>query len=88
MKSNHAATTIGTEARNAQTGLLTRLAGAVARRLGAWRSRQALSELLLFDDRQLADIGVTRGDIEWALAQPLSHDTASALERLRHGQSL
>jgi uncharacterized protein YjiS (DUF1127 family) len=68
--------------------MLARLWAMVATRLEALRGRQALAELLDFDDRQLADIGVTRGDIEWALAQPLSRDVTVELEAIRGGRSL
>jgi uncharacterized protein YjiS (DUF1127 family) len=38
--------------------------------LGWYRKRNAQRELMALDDRQLADIGLSRGEIDGALADP------------------
>jgi uncharacterized protein YjiS (DUF1127 family) len=38
--------------------------------LGWYRKRSAQRELMALDDRQLADIGLSRGEIDGALADP------------------
>jgi uncharacterized protein YjiS (DUF1127 family) len=47
-----------------QTGLFGRLIAAVRRDLAY---RQAAFELAQMDDRMLADIGVSRGELPWAV---------------------
>ena len=49
----------------------------------AWRHRHDAAALAQFDDRMLADIGLTRGDLNDALAEPLWRDPTSVLAR-RH----
>jgi uncharacterized protein YjiS (DUF1127 family) len=49
----------------------------------AWRHRHDAAALAAFDDRMLADIGLTRGDLNDALAEPLWRDPTSVLAR-RH----
>ena len=50
--------------------LLQRLFGLVQ----ALRSRKTVMNMREFDDAQLADIGLRRGDVETALSQPLGSD--------------
>jgi uncharacterized protein YjiS (DUF1127 family) len=51
-----------------------------------WRERARSRRLLAaFDDRMLADIGLTRGDLNDALAEPLWRDPTSVLAR-RQGE--
>ena len=45
-----------------------------------WAARRRLANLAEFDDHLLRDIGVTRGEIEWAAGLPLSVNAALALE--------
>jgi uncharacterized protein YjiS (DUF1127 family) len=68
------------------------LAAAVARwlrqRLQAYRNRNHAAALAGFDDRMLADIGLTRSDVRDAFAEPLWQDPTEllrtrALERRR-----
>ncbi|GLK76822.1 hypothetical protein GCM10008171_20760 [Methylopila jiangsuensis] len=52
----------------------------------AWRRRAGLMELAALDDRMLADLGLARGDIASATAEPLWRDptlrlSAFAVER-------
>jgi uncharacterized protein YjiS (DUF1127 family) len=54
----------------------------VGRRLvGAWRHRNDAAMLAAFDDRMLADIGLTRSDLNDALGEPLWRDPTSVLAR-------
>jgi uncharacterized protein YjiS (DUF1127 family) len=46
----------------------------------SWKHRSDLALLRDFDDHQLADIGITREDLSWALTLPFSHDPTHALE--------
>lgn len=45
-----------------------------------WKARQEVSQLNGFDDFMLADIGVSRADVEWATKLPLTIDATEALE--------
>jgi len=82
----------------ATTRVLGALAAAFAagasRLVQTYRNRSQAAALAAFDDRMLADIGLTRGDVRDASSQPLWHDPtellrARALERRlsRHGIS-
>lgn len=51
----------------------------------AWRHRNDAAALASFDDRMLADIGLTRADLNDALAEPLWRDPTSVLAR-RQGE--
>lgn len=56
--------------------------GAVARvnaMVRAWRNRRDVEVLLEFDDRMLADIGLTRTDVTSALASPSDVDPSRRL---------
>ena len=58
--------------------------GAVVVRLGhwvaeAWRHRHDAAALAAFDDRMLADLGLTRADLNDALAEPPWRDPTSVL---------
>lgn len=48
----------------------------------AWRNRRVAWRLARLDDRLLADIGLTRGDIDRALSLPLSQDPTRELYRI------
>jgi uncharacterized protein YjiS (DUF1127 family) len=62
---------------------LTHAAGTVALRavnfLHALKARHELEGLVGFDDRMLADIGLTRGDLRDAIAEPLWRDPSGIL---------
>ena len=49
----------------------------------AWRSRRAVMNMREFDDAQLADIGLKRGDIQAALDLPLAMDPSYHLIQAR-----
>ena len=52
-----------------------------ARALGTWRNRRMVANMRDFDDAQLADIGLSRRDVETALQAPLGVQDREALER-------
>jgi uncharacterized protein YjiS (DUF1127 family) len=52
----------------------------VGRFLRNWRARKAVTRLQDYDDAILRDIGVQRGDVQWAARLPLSVNAALALE--------
>ena len=56
-----------------------------ARVIRNWLARRAVAKLDALDDYMLRDIGVTRGDIRWAVGLPLTVNSALALEE-RSGQ--
>jgi uncharacterized protein YjiS (DUF1127 family) len=45
-----------------------------------WKARREVAHLSAFDDFMLADIGVSRADVEWASHLPLTTDATEALE--------
>jgi uncharacterized protein YjiS (DUF1127 family) len=49
----------------------------------AWRGRKLVLRMRDFDDAQLADIGLKRGDIEGALQLPFSADPSVYLVQAR-----
>ncbi|KAB2849877.1 MAG: DUF1127 domain-containing protein [Hyphomicrobiaceae bacterium] len=57
------------------------LVPAIRRVFSNWKARRALKQLRDLDDRMLKDIGVTRIDLEQALALPWSENPALHLER-------
>lgn len=67
-------------------GFQGRIEGAVATTrqiLTARRSRAVTQRLLTYDDRMLTDIGITRSDVERALAVAWDKDPAVALAEIR-----
>lgn len=52
----------------------------LARVIRNWRARRAVARLDSFDDYMLRDIGVNRGDVQWAAGLPLTINAALALE--------
>lgn len=45
-----------------------------------WKARREVNQLAGFDDFMLADIGISRADVEWASHLPLTTDATEALE--------
>lgn len=50
---------------------------------GTWRNRRTVANMRDFDDAQLADIGLSRRDVETALSAPISVDPTLHLIRAR-----
>ena len=61
-------------------GLATRLRQQFISLLAGWKHRKGLATLATFDDRALADVGLTRSDLYDALAQQIWNDPTSMLE--------
>jgi uncharacterized protein YjiS (DUF1127 family) len=53
---------------------------AVSQFIEARRGRREILRLASFEDSMLADIGIARSDVEWALMQPWNADPSLALE--------
>ena len=53
-----------------------------------WKARRRIVNLSGYDDHMLRDIGISRGEVEWAAGLPLTVNAALALEerafRRRH----
>ena len=49
--------------------------------LRAWNNRRKLAKLDDLDDHLLADLGITRNDLHWALHLPFAVDPAIELQR-------
>jgi uncharacterized protein YjiS (DUF1127 family) len=56
----------------------------IAAVMTAIRHRHEVKHLAELDDRALKDIGLVRGDVEAALAEPLFRDPSSVLVRSAH----
>lgn len=76
-----AASFIASQSGDGATGALAQVFHAVKGAARSWRSRRKLMALGDMDDHILADIGVTRADVRWALDLPFMHDPACELER-------
>src|SRR5262249_31088846 len=63
--------------------LITQLRHRAARVMAGWTNRKGLAVLAKFDDRALADIGLTRSDLYDALAHRVWDDPTTMLERRR-----
>jgi uncharacterized protein YjiS (DUF1127 family) len=81
-----AASFIATRSSHAPAGLIAELLHDVGAAIHSWNSRRKLARLSELDDRLLADVGVTRDDVDWALQLPFSVDPSLELQRrsLRH----
>ncbi len=74
---------VSATAKQPSCGLASRFQQRLACLLAGWKHRKGLATLATFDDRALADIGLTRSDLYDALAQRLWNDPTSMLERRR-----
>src|SRR6476646_2688391 len=74
---------VSTTAKRSTPGLAARLRQRLVCLLAGWQHRRGLATLATFDDRALADIGLTRSDLYDALAQRIWNDPTSMLERRR-----
>lgn len=61
-------------------GLLSAATCLARTALRTWSRRRKLVKLSDLDDHQLADIGISREDLSWALNLPFSHDPSLALQ--------
>ena len=77
----NAASFIASQSGHSSSGILLAAAKAVRSAFHAWQSRRKLVRLLDLDDHMLADVGVTREDVRWALDLPFSHDPSLELQR-------
>jgi uncharacterized protein YjiS (DUF1127 family) len=83
-------TALATSAVPSQVAQLCATIGAAALRIGrrlveAWRHRRDAAALAALDDHMLADLGLTRADLNDALCEPLWRDPTTVLAR-RHGE--
>jgi len=58
----------------------------IARLFRNWKARRRVARLETYDDHLLGDIGVTREEVRWAAALPLSVNAALALEDRAFGR--
>ncbi len=54
--------------------------GIVERLINNWHARKAVRKLAELDDQLLHDVGLTRGDVDWASRLPLSANAALLLD--------
>lgn len=54
----------------------------VVRAWAAWQHRRAVANLLMYDDRMLGDIGLTRGDVVASLSGSPFEDASHRLDEL------
>jgi len=62
------------------TNPLKRIGAYLAKRHNRRVDRSAMRELLSMDDKTLKDIGISRGDVQWASNLPLSTSPTTELE--------
>jgi uncharacterized protein YjiS (DUF1127 family) len=77
----NAASFIASQTNSAPASFLDALLQSVRTSLRAWNSRQKVTNLLDLDDHMLADVGLTREDVRWALDLPFTHDPGLELQR-------
>jgi uncharacterized protein YjiS (DUF1127 family) len=76
-----AASFIARQAGSASSGALPALLDGLRTAFRSWRRRRQLVKLNDLDDHLLADMGVTREDVRWALDLPFTHDPGIELQR-------
>ena len=76
-----AASFIAAQSGSASAGLLAAALRSGQAAFRAWAARRKLTNLLDLDDHLLADVGVKREDVKWALDLPFSHDPGLELQR-------
>jgi uncharacterized protein YjiS (DUF1127 family) len=75
-----AASFIASQTRSAPASVLSETVHLVTGLFQAWSNRRKVSKLGEFDDHILADLGLTREDVRWALNQPFSYDPSITLQ--------
>ena len=78
-----AASFIASQAAPAAEGLVTAILREAGIRVRSLVNRRSVARLSEFDDRMLADIGLSRQDVDWALHLPFSADPSRELEARR-----
>ncbi len=76
-----AATFIASQTSSAPAAALTRVLQALRNGFRLWSRRRTLTKVAELDDHLLADIGLKREDVRWALDLPFSHDPMPELLR-------
>jgi len=76
-----AASFIASQTGLAPAGVLSALLRDVRTAFRSWNARRHLKTLSEFDDHMLADIGITREDVRWALGLPFAYDPGIELQR-------
>jgi uncharacterized protein YjiS (DUF1127 family) len=76
-----AASFIASQTGWAPAGALSALLRDVSTAFRSWNARRHLKTLSEFDDHMLADIGITREDVRWALDLPFAYDPGIELQR-------
>jgi uncharacterized protein YjiS (DUF1127 family) len=77
-----AASFIASRSGFAEAGLVPAALQFAERTVRAWRNRKSVARLGELDDHLLADLGLTRRDVNLALAQPLFSDPSAELRRV------
>ena len=76
-----AASFISRQSGPVSAGILHAVVDVARAAVRAYQRRRQLMRLSEVDDHLLADIGVTREDVRWALDLPFSHDPGLELQR-------
>ena len=63
-------------------GVIPGLLAMAGQALRSWRDRRTVETLTDFDDHMLADIGLTRADVDRALDLPFADNVSMELQRL------
>lgn len=61
--------------------VFSNLLGVASRAFKLWTNRREVHHLALLGDHNLADIGLSRADIDWAMAQPWHLDATEGLAK-------
>lgn len=68
--------------------VVVRVVNAVARALRAWKNRREIYHLGALSDHELADIGLTRGDLHVAWREPFGVDPTTRLGTLAEARAI
>ena len=76
----NAAYFIASQSEGSGDGFLLSTARSLLHAVKAWKSRRDVARLVDFDDRMLADIGLTRRDVRETLELPFASDLGRELQ--------
>lgn len=76
-----AASFIASQTGNSSSGFLSNLLQDLGLSIHWWNNRRQVIDLNSLDDHMLADLGLSREDVEWALNQPFAYDPTLALNQ-------